>query len=110
VNPRQARRFAEATGRLAKTDALDAAALAHFADAIRPDVRPLPDADTQALAALVSRRRQLLDMRTAELNRLGLAPARLARGIRDHVAWLDRQVGRLDEELAAVIRASPVWR
>jgi transposase len=110
VNPRQARRFAEATGHLAKTDRLDAAVLAHFADAIRPDVRPLPDADTQALAALVARRRQLLDMRTAERNRLGMAPARLARGIRDHVTWLDRQIGRLDDELTAAIQASPVWR
>lgn len=110
VNPRQARRFAEATGRLAKTDALDAAALAHFAEAIRPDVRPLPDEATAALAALVARRRQLIDMRTAELNRLGLAPAGLARGIREHVAWLDRQLSRLDADLAAAIQASPVWR
>jgi len=110
VNPRQVRRFAEAAGHLAKTDTLDAAVLAHFAEAIRPEVRPLPDADTRALAALVARRRQLTDMRTAELNRLALAPAAVARGIRDHIAWLDRQLGRLDEELAAAIRASPAWR
>ena len=110
VNPRQVRRFAEATGRLAKTDRLDAAVLAHFADAVRPPVRPLPDADTAALAALVGRRRQLLDMRTAEVNRLGTAPAAVARGIRDHVAWLDRQLGRADRELAAAVEASPVWR
>ena len=70
VNPRQVRRFAEATGRLAKTDPLDAAVLAHFAEAVRPAVRPLPDADTRALAALVARRRQLIEMRTAEQNRL----------------------------------------
>lgn len=110
VNPRQVRRFAEATGRLAKTDALDAAALAHFAEAVRPEVRPLPDEATAALAALVARRRQLVEMRTAELNRLGVAPARLARGIRDHVAWLDRQLGRVDDDLAAAVQASPAWR
>lgn len=110
VNPRQARRFAEATGRLAKTDRLDAAALAHFAEAVRPPVRPLPDADTQALAALVGRRRQLLDMRTAERNRLPLAAPAVARGIRAHVAWLDRQLDRVGRELAAAVQASPVWR
>jgi transposase len=110
VNPRQVRRFAEATGRLAKTDTLDAAVLAHFAEAIRPEVRPLPDEATVALAALVARRRQLIDMRTAEANRLGTAPAAVARGIREHVAWLDRQLGRVDGELAAAIQASPLWR
>src|SRR5579883_657150 len=80
VNPRQARDFARATGRLAKTDRLDAAALAHFAEAVAPPVRPLPDADTRALAALVARRRQLVEMRAAEQNRLGLAPAAIAPG------------------------------
>jgi transposase len=110
VNPRCVRRFAEATGHLAKTDALDAAVLAHFADAVRPEVRPLPDADTQALAALVARRRQLIDMRTAEQNRLELAAAAVARGLRDHIAWLDRQIDRTDRELAAAIAASPAWR
>ena len=110
VNPRQVRRFAEATGQLAKTDTLDAAVLAHFAQAVRPEVRPLPDEATRTLAALVARRRQLIDMRTAELNRLGVAPTPLARGIREHVAWLDRQLRRLDGELAAAIQASPVWR
>jgi transposase len=110
VNPRQVRRFADATGRLAKTDRLDAAALAHFAEAIRPPARPLPDADTAALAALAARRRQLIDMRTAEANRLPLAPPAVARGIRDHVAWLDRQIGRADRDLAAAVQASPVWR
>lgn len=110
VNPRQVRRFAEATGRLAKTDRLDAAALAHFADAVRPPARPLPEADAQALAALVARRRQLIDMRTAEQNRLGLAAPAVARGVRDHIAWLDRQIGRVDREVAAAVQASPVWR
>jgi transposase len=110
VNPRQVRRFAEATGRLAKTDRLDAAALAHFAEAVRPDVRPLPDAETRALAALVARRRQLIDMRTAEQNRLPLAAKPVARGIRDHVAWLDGQLDRVGRDLAAAVEASPAWR
>jgi len=110
VNPRQARRFAEATGRLAKTDRLDAAALAHFAEAVNPPARPLPDADAVALAALLTRRRQLIGMRTAEVNRLDTAPPAVARGIRDHVAWLDRQLDRVDRDLGAAIEASPVWR
>jgi transposase len=110
VNPRQARRFAEATGRLAKTDRLDAAALAHFAEAVRPEARPLPDADTAALAALVERRRQLIGMRTAEQNRLEHAPPAVAREIRDHVADLDGRIGRVDRDLAAAVQASPAWR
>src|SRR5918912_2322785 len=75
VNPRQARDFAKATGQLAKTDALDARAFAHFAEAVRPTPRPLPDAQTQELRALLTRRRQLVAMRTAEVNRLSSAPA-----------------------------------
>jgi transposase len=110
INPRQARRFAEATGQLAKTDRLDAALLAHFAEVVRPEVRPLPDADTQALAALVGRRRQLIEMRTAEQNRLGTAAAAVVRGIRDHIAWLTRQIERAERELATAIAASPAWR
>jgi transposase len=110
VNPRQVRRFAEAAGQLAKTDRLDARVLAHFAEAVRPDARPLPDADTQALAALVGRRRQLVEMRTAEQNRLGTAAAAVARSLRDHIAWLDRQIERVGQELAAAIAASPAWR
>jgi transposase len=110
VNPRQSRRFAEATGQLAKTDRLDAAVLAHFADAVRPPVRPLPAADAQALAALLLRRRQLIGMRTAEQNRLGPAPPAVARSLRDHIAWLDRQLDRVNRDLAAAIAASPLWR
>jgi transposase len=110
VNPRQARRFAEATGRLAKTDRLDAAALARFAEAVRPEARPLPDADTRALAALVARRRQLLDMRAAEQNRLPLAAPAVARDIRAHVAWPDRRIAAAGRDLAAAVQASPAWR
>lgn len=110
VNPRQVRDFARALGRLAKTDAIDAAVLAEFAEAVRLSPRPLPDAATQALSALVTRRRQLLEMRTAEQNRLSSAPAGLQRQIRTHVRWLNRQLGDLDKDLSQRIRATPIWR
>jgi transposase len=111
VNPRQARRFAEATGRLAKTDTLDAAALAHFAEAVRPPPRQPPDAATQALAALLARRRQVLQMRLAEQQRLTAAPAGpVRRAIQKHVAYLDRELKHHDADLAAAVRASPAWR
>lgn len=110
VNPRQIRDFAKATGRLAKTDAIDAAVLAQFAEAVRPEPRPLPDAATQALTALLTRRRQLIDMRTAETNRLGPASASVRKGIRVHITWLEGRLAELDEELATTIRESPLWR
>lgn len=110
INPRQVRDFAKATGQLAKTDTLDAAILAQFAEAVRPAPRPLPDAATQALHALLTRRRQLLDMRTAEQNRLGSAPQSVRQEIRAHLAWLDRRLASLDDELGRTIWESPVWR
>ncbi len=110
VNPRQVRDFAKATGRLAKTDTLDAAVLAQFAEAVRPALRPLPDAETQALSALLTRRRQLIEMCTAEKNRLGSALPPVHRGIRTHIAWLDRRLAEIDEDLAHTIRESPLWR
>ena len=110
VNPRQVRDFAKATGTLAKTDALDAAVLAHFAAAVRPTPRPLPDAATQSLAALVTRRRQLVEMLTAERNRLGSAPRALRGEIQAHITWLQRRLTRLDTDLGQAIQTSPVWR
>jgi len=110
VNPRQVRDFARGAGKLAKTDRLDAAVLAHFAEAVRPPARPLPDAEAAALAALVARRRQLVEMRAAEQNRLGLARAAVARSVREHIAWLDGQIDRVGRELAAAVEASPAWR
>ena len=110
VNPRQVRDFAKATGTLAKTDGLDAGILAHFAEAVRPAVRPLPDAATQHLAALLARRRQLVEMLTAERNRLGLTPSALRAELRDHIADLARRVAALDRDLDGHLRASPVWR
>jgi transposase len=110
VNPRQARRFAEALGRLAKTDAIDAATLALFAAQVRPEARPRPGAAAQELAALLGRRRQLLQMRLAEQQRLATAAGRIAKDIRAHVAYLTRQFDRLEADLDAAIRASPLWR
>jgi len=110
VNPRQARDFAKATGQLAKTDGLDARALAHFADAVRPTPRPLPDAQTEELRALLARRRQLIAMRTAEQNRLSGASQRLRVDIQAHITWLDTRVAALDDDLDTALRASPVWR
>jgi transposase len=110
VNPRQVRDFAKATGKLAKTDALDAAVLAQFAEAVRPALRPLPDAATRGLSALLTRRRQLLEMRTAEKNRLGSAGRPIHREIQAHITWLDRRLAHLDDDLARTIRESPVWR
>jgi transposase len=110
VNPRQARDFAKATGRLAKTDALDAHGLAHFAEAVRPAPRPLPDAQTQALRAQLARRRQLLDMLTAEKNRLSSAPPMIQADIQAHITWLERRFAALNDDLGKAIRASSVWR
>lgn len=110
ANPRQVRDFARATGQLAKTDQLDAAILALFAERVRPTPRPLADAAAQLLDALLTRRRQLVEMLVAEKNRLGFAPKPLHRGIQAHVRWLERQLDDVTKELAALIEASPVWR
>ncbi|MDH4043418.1 MAG: IS110 family transposase [Gemmatimonadota bacterium] len=110
ANPRQVRAFAKGTGQLAKTDRLDAGILALFAERVRPTPRPLGDEASQLLDALLTRRRQLLEMVVAEKNRLGFAPRPLHRGIRQHIRWLERQLGDVTDELARVIEASPVWR
>lgn len=111
VNPRQARDFARATGRLAKTDRIDAEGLAHFAEAIRPGPRPLPGPEQRALDALVTRRRQLVEMRVMEANRLSAcADAAVRAAIERHLAWLDAEVGDADRLLGEAIRNSPAWR
>jgi transposase len=111
VNPRQVRDFARAAGRLAKTDRIDAAVLAHFAEAIRPELRPLPDEAARRLDALVVRRRQLIEMRTAEMNRLGATQAPvIRRNLEAHIAYLERQIEDLDQELEQAIAASPCWK
>jgi transposase len=110
VNPRQVRDVARATGQLAQTDALDARTLAHFADVIRPAPRPLPDAQTQELRALLGRRQPLIGMRTAEQNRLAGTSARLTKDIAAHITWLNTRIATLDDDLETLLRASPLWR
>jgi transposase len=110
ANPRQVRDFAKATGKLAKTDPLDAQILAHFADVIRPIPRPLPDEQMQALAALLARRRQLIEMLTAEKNRLGSAPHLVHKRLHAHITWLEREVTQAERVLAHAIGESPLWR
>lgn len=99
INPRQAREFASATGRLAKTDKIDAADLAFFGEAIRPEARSLPDAAVQTLSALNSRRQQLLDMLTAEQNRLRTALPPAQPSLREHIRWLEREMEKVNSEL-----------
>ncbi len=110
ANPRQVRDFARATGQLAKTDALDARALAHCADVIRPTPRPLPDAQTQELRALLGRRQPLIVMRTAEQHRLAGTSERLTKAIAAHMTWLNTGIATLDDDIETMLRASPVWR
>ena len=110
ANPRQVRDFGRACGQLAKTDRIDAALLARFAERVQPALRPLPDAAAQALDALLTRRRQLLEMLTAERHRLGFARGPIRRDIARHIRWLEKRVTDVDRELGAAIQASPVWR
>jgi transposase len=110
VNPRQVRDFARATGRLAKTDRLDAEILARFGEAVRPAARPLANEQAQALEALVTRRRQLVEMLTAEKNRRSNALKVLHRSIDEHIRWLEKRLSGFDDELAELIRDTPVWR
>lgn len=110
VNPRQVRDFAKATGRLAKTDRLDAGVLAHFAEAVRPQPRPLPDEQAQALSALVERRHQVVTMLAAEKNRRQQAVAVVRPLVAAHIAWLEQALAELDGELDRLLRASPLWR
>ena len=111
VNPRQVREFARATGRLAKTDQLDAQVLAQFGAALRPPVRALPDAQQRELQSLALRRRQLIAMQTQERNRRRQAASELvAAQIDDHLALLGKQVAQLDQDIAASLQANPVWK
>lgn len=110
VNPRQVRDYAKACGRLAKTDRIDAQVLAAFAAAIRPQVRTLPDEHTRALGDLLARRRQLVDMRVQEKLRLQRASVLQRTSLREHIAWLDERIERLDVDLTHALRSSPAWR
>ena len=110
VNPRQVRDFARATGKLAKTDARDAAVLAHFAEAIQPPVRPLRDAETQELNSLTARRPQVMTMLVSEQNRLGATTSAVRPRIAAHITWLEQDLNDLDPGLRPMLRPSPVWR
>lgn len=111
VNPRQARDFARGVGQLAKTDRLDAATLAHFAEAVRPTPRPAAPPERAALQALLARRQQLAEMRVMEANRLAAcADATVGAGIERHLAWLEAEAADAERLLEEAVRASPAWR
>lgn len=110
VNPRQVRDFAKSLGKLAKTDRLDAHFLARFAETIQPEARFLPDEEASHLQAVVNRRRQIIDMKVAEQNRLGLAHPQVRPRLQEHIAWLEQELADLDQELHNQIRHSPMWR
>lgn len=110
INPRQVRDFAKATNQLAKTDGLDARVLAHFGRALQPPIRPLKDAETIVLEALLNRRRQLLDMLVAERQRFDLAHLKVRPQITNHIRWLEKQISRIDDDLSSRLRQSDLWR
>ena len=112
VNPRQVRAFAQALGRTAKTDDIDAHVLAEFGARVQPTARAISDGETQALAALVVRRRQLVEMIGMERRRLEQAPptGKITRDLRNHIRWLEHRVEDVDDEIGTAIQASPVWR
>jgi transposase len=110
VNPRQVRDFAKALGQLAKTDRIDAEVLAHFAEVIRPPLRPLPDKVSLELRALIARRRQLIEMMVAEKNRLSAASKAVRKRIEAHIRWLETELDRADKDLDQSIRQSPIWQ
>lgn len=110
ANPRQVRDFAKAIGQLAKTDAIDAHVLALFAERVRPAPRPLPDHAAQALDALLTRRRQLVEMLVAERNRLLVARPAVRRDLQQHIRYLERRLREADDDLHTAVKASPLWR
>jgi transposase len=110
VNPRQVRDFAKATGQLAKSDKIDALVLAHFAEAIRPQVRAMADEQTRELNGLVTRRQQLVEMLTAERNRLGTMKGKARQDVQVHIEWLRRRLQDLDGDLEQMICKTPVWQ
>jgi transposase len=110
INPRQVRDFAKSTGKLAKTDRLDAHVLAHFAEAIRPEVRSLSEVQAQRLQALVVRRRQITELLVAEKNRAHVCHKSIQGRVKKHITWLENELKELDKEMGEFIRESPVWR
>ena len=111
VNPRQIRDFAKALGKLAKTDAIDARVLARFGALMRPEIRPIKDEETRELAALVTRRRQLLGMRTAEKTRLRQTSDKWTKkDIKSHIKVLDRHISKMEKEIANNVKNTPGWK
>ncbi len=110
VNPRQVRDFAKAIGRLAKTDQLDARALAMFGKAVQPEPRPVRDAESQAIEDFVVRRRQIVEMITAEKNRLSMSRRTTGKDIEVHIRWLEKRLAKVDNDLHDRLKQSPVWR
>lgn len=110
VNPRQVRDFAKATGKLAKTDRIDAQVLAHFGEAIRPEPRPVAEGKALLFKQMLSRRRQLVEMITAEKNRLSSTSPALKKDVQAHIAWLKESLAKLEDDLGKRIKASPMWR
>jgi transposase len=110
VNPRQVRDFAKSVGALAKTDGIDARVLARFAEAVRPEVRPLKDKEASQFSALTARRRQLVEMLTAEKNRLATGPEAIHPSIEEHIEWLEQRLTEINGKLKKAIKKSPVWR
>lgn len=110
INPRQARDFAKATGQLAKTDAIDARVLAHFADAIRPEVRQISDESSRQLEDLVQRRRQISDMNTAEKNRRRGKTSSVKASIDEHIEWLEQQLKEIESQIHSAIAINEDWQ
>ena len=111
VNPRQVRDFAKATGVLAKTDRIDAHVLARFAEAVKPEPRPLPTPEAKELEEFLNRRRQIVDMLTMEKNRLAMAATeRMKKSLTKHIAWLEEALRRANDDIDKAVRASPAWR
>ena len=110
INPRQVRDFAKATGKLAKTDAIDAHLIARFGEAVRPELRLLKDQEAQKLTALITRRRQIVEMITAEKNRLNTAPKWTSKDIQTNISWLEKCLKKVDKDLKNLLKKSPVWR
>jgi transposase len=110
ANPRQVREFAKSTGELAKTDRIDARVLAHFAEAIRPEARPLPEPAVQRLSELLTRRHQLVEMLSIEATRLASSRGRALESVRTHVTYLKRAIADLDQELEQAVEADQAWR
>ena len=110
TNPRQVRNFARSTGKLAKTDKLDAQMLAHFAVALRPEPRPLPSEQEEQLTALLTRRRQIVDMLTVEKNRVHTVRATMRANIEEHLAWLNEKLAKLDADIDQFVQGSALWQ